>query len=304
MLENLAGDKAFLETLVQRIAVRNLSVFAVDTLASGLTTRQKPTEPNAESLAMLLANIAKSQHATTLLTLTLKPVPNLSTSPLAVTQLLDVFVKGAEGLYNNHANFDHLSYVFADLGAHASGRAYLTTAEAHDNDVVPLAKLAVFSEHARAVRRRGAAAALKNAAFDTAAHAALLDPHGPVNVLPYVLAPLMGGEDYGADGEGLPDEVQLLPPDKQREADVDIIKTHLETLLLFSSTRHGREVLRAKSVYAVVREVHLQVEDEDVREVCDRIVQVLMRGEPEDEGEGQQERIEEVDSDEEIVDVL
>jgi len=256
---------------------------------------------------MLLANISKSPHATTLLNLTLKPVPNLSTSSLAATQLLDAFVRGASGGYNARANFDHLSYVIADLGAHAAGRAYLVGTAQHGNDdgVVPLAKVAVFVEHGRAVRRRGAAAALKNAAFETAAHAALLDPHGAVNLLPYVLAPLMGGEEYGEEGDSLPDEVQLLPPDKQRETEVDIVKTHLETLLLLSSTRHGREVLRAKSVYAVVREVHLQVEDEDVREVCDRIVQVLMRGEPEEEGEGQEgSKIEEVDSDEEIVDVL
>ena len=259
---------------------------------------------------MLLANLSKSPHATALLTLTLAPIPPLSTSSLAATQLLDAFVRSASSGPNAGAHLDHLAYVFADLGAHAAGRAYLVgtaprSSDDDDDGVVPLAKVAVFSGHGRAVRRRGAAAALKNAAFETAAHAALLEPGGPVNLLPYVLAPLMGGEDYGEEGEDLPDEAQLLPPDKTRETEVDIVKTHLETLLLLASTRHGREVLRAKAVYAVVREVHLQVEDEDVREVCDRIVQVLMRGEPEEEGEGQGgRRVEEVDSDEEIVDVL
>lgn len=41
--------------------------------------------------------------------------------------------------------------------------------------------------------------------------------------------------------------------------------------------------MRNSGVYLVVRELHLGVEDEGVREGCDRLVQVLMRDE---EGEG------------------
>jgi hypothetical protein len=39
----------------------------------------------------------------------------LSTSPRAIDQLLDCFVKGAEGAFNKDADFDYLSYFFADL---------------------------------------------------------------------------------------------------------------------------------------------------------------------------------------------
>ena len=97
----------------------------------------------------------------------------------------------------------------------------------------------------------------------------------------------MGPEEYDDDDtEGMLDELQLLEPDKQRESDVEIMKTHLETLLLLSTNKEGREVLRQVKVYPIVRETHLHVEDEGVREACDRLVQILMRkeeGEEEDE---------------------
>jgi hypothetical protein len=37
--------------------------------------------------------------------------------------------------------------------------------------------------------------------------------------------------------------------------------------------------LREIKVYPIVRETHLHVEDEEVREACERLVQVLMRDE-------------------------
>lgn len=90
----------------------------------------------------------------------------------------------------------------------------------------------------------------------------------------------MGPEEYAdEDTEGMLDELQLLEPDKERESDPEIVKTHLETLLLLSTTREGRDVMRQIKVYPIVRECHLQVSDEGVRDACDRVVQVIMRKE-------------------------
>ena len=126
----------------------------------------------------------------------------------------------------------------------------------------------------------------------------------------------MGPEEYPPeDTDGMLDECQLLEPDKEREPDLEIMKTHLETLLLLSTTREGRDVLRRVKVYPIIRECHMQVENEDVREACDRLVQLLMRKE---EGEEEDEipppdvggRLvelgpdEEEDEDEKIVDIL
>jgi hypothetical protein len=173
-----------------------------------------------------------------------------------------------------------------------------------------LTKLVVFTEHSSDIRRRGVASTIKNVAFEVSFHDKLLssDPDAGVNILPYLLLPLMGSEEYAdEDTDGMLDEVQLLPPDKEREKHHDIMKTHLETLLLLTTTRGGRDVLRQVKVYPIVREVHLHVEDDEVRESVDRLVQVIMRDE---EGEGKElpaiedSKVTEIDSDEEIVDIL
>lgn len=74
----------------------------------------------------------------------------------------------------------------------------------------------------------------------------------------------------------MPDDLQLLPPDKERDPDSSIIVTHLESLLLLTTTHHGREYLRASKVYPIIRETHLALgqQDEGVETACDRIVQV------------------------------
>lgn len=126
----------------------------------------------------------------------------------------------------------------------------------------------------------------------------------------------MGPEEYSdEDTDGMLDELQLLEPDKEREADKEIMKTHLETLLLLSTSREGRDVMRAVKVYPIIRETHLHVEDEGVREACDRVVQVIMRKEedeeedevPGDAGAGGGRLIElkdDEDEDDKIVDIL
>jgi len=76
---------------------------------------QAEKEPNANEIAMLLANLAKSDDLLRILK-TQRQIPQaLSTSKFAIDQLMDCFVKGAEGSYNKEADFDYLSYFFADL---------------------------------------------------------------------------------------------------------------------------------------------------------------------------------------------
>jgi hypothetical protein len=281
---------------------------------------------------MLLANMAKDDSLQRVLELKRDVPKELSKSKWAMDQLMDCFVKGAEGAYNKKADFDYLSYFFADLAKFPKGREYLTTPQEHDSDIIPITKIQVFTDHASHIRRLGVASAIKNVAFHVPAHPLLLsnlspDPNLPppsigANLLPYLLLPLMGPEEYSdEDTEGMLDELQLLEPDKEREKDVEIMKTHLETLLLLSTTKESRDVLRKVQVYPIVRECHMHVEDEGVREACDRVVQIVMRKE-----EGEEEDIpngvggvgsaggdpgkmvalqnEEDDEDERIVDIL
>jgi hypothetical protein len=249
---------------------------------------------------MLLANMAKDDSLQRVLELKRSVPKELSSSTWAMDQLMDCFVKGAAGAYNKNADFDYLSYFFADLAKFPKAREYLTTPSAHDENIIPITKIQVFTDHASHIRRLGVASTIKNVAFLVPAHPVLLsnlnpDPTLPppsigANLLPYLLLPLMGPEEYSDDDtEGMLDELQLLEPDKEREKDLEIMKAHLETLLLLSTTRESREVLRKVKVYPIIRECHLHVEDDDVREACDRVVQILQRkeeGEEEDIPEG------------------
>ena len=216
---------------------------------------------------------------------------------------MDCFVKGAEGKLNRAADYDHLSYFFADMSKHVGGRKYFTTRQPYD-DVVPINKLTVFTEHRSRVRRKGVASTIKNVAFEVSSHPMLLSKL-EANLLPYLLLPLAGSEDFAEeDSVEMLADLQLLPPDKERESDHEIMVTHLETLLLLSTTREGRDLMREVKVYPIVRECHLHVEDDRVREACDRLVQVLLRDE---EGEGlpDQHEIEVIeDEDSRIIEVL
>ena len=78
--------------------------------------------------------------------------------------------------------------------------------------------------------------------------------------------------------DSLPEVCQYLGDEHVQEKDVKILKIHLETLFLLS-TRGGVEgarLVKESGTYAVIRELHLDVEDEGVRRGCERLVDVLM----------------------------
>ncbi|EGS21458.1 putative cytoplasm protein [Thermochaetoides thermophila DSM 1495] len=240
-----------------------------------------PEEPNADLLAMLLANLSKWDGLKGIVNRTQDPPARLQSDKLVLNQLLDLFVKGMDKSYNKNANFDYLSYVFADLSKHQEIREFFLKRQDYD-DVVPLNKIKVFTEHQSDIRRKGVASTIKNVAFDVPSHSAFLD-EDQINILPYILLPITGNEQYDEDETlaMLPD-LQFLPPDKQRDSDNSIIQTHIETLILLTTTREGRDLMRKVSVYPIIRETHLRVDDDGVREACERLVQVLMRDEAEE----------------------
>ena len=267
---------------------------------------QKPTEPNADLITMLLANLSKSSCLARIVSFESCAAPatlpcSKSQARKVVSQLVSLFVHGSERGYNAQAAFHHLSYFFADLTKHDEMRTFLLTAPSppEDESEAPLGYLKIFTEHPSPVRRRGVASVLKNAAFHVPSHASLVSPH-VLDILPYVLLPLADGtkDSYSdQESESLLPVLQLLPPDKQREPEADILLTHLDTLLLLCTTRRGRESLREAGAYYVVRETHRVVEHEGVGHVCERLVQVLMRDEApenvEDEEEHQQRELDE-----------
>jgi len=64
---------------------------------------------------MLLANLAKSDSFKRIIPLKRAVPKPMSESSSAMDQLMDCFVKGAEGKMNKAADFDYLAYFFADI---------------------------------------------------------------------------------------------------------------------------------------------------------------------------------------------
>lgn len=86
-----------------------------------------------------------------------------------------------------------------------------------------------------------------------------------MDVLPAILLPLAGPEEFDLDDqEKLPPALQFLPGDKKREPDAALRLVLVETLLLLCTTRRGRNIMRDRGVYEVIRAAHLVEKDERV----------------------------------------
>lgn len=296
ILANLCGDDTMRRLIVEDIEY-------VEFLANAII---KPTNINADLMCILLANLAKNDAITKIFDVKVALLEEQKTVFAlhnAMDCLMDCFVKGSDRTLNKYADYDYLSYFFADISRFEHGRTYFITEQAYDH-VVPISKLLVFTEkYDSKIRREGVASTIKNSLFDVDSHDKLVTDEN-INLLPYILLPITGPEELDEDDMfNLPDELQLLPPDKKRDPVESIICTHLESLLLLCTTKEMREHLREKSVYALVREIHKVADTEEITALCDRVVQMLMRDE--DTAEPQDEM--EVDSEEDddkIVEVL
>lgn len=253
---------------------------------------------------MLLANLAKWDGLERILSRTQKAPQALEPEGLVMNQLVDLFARGGDGSYNKDADYDYLAYFFADLAKHPDVRQYFLKPQKYDG-VIPLTKLKIFTEHKSDIRRKGVASTIKNLAFDVPSHPSFFNKK-KIHILPSILLPLIGDEEYDLEDKTpmLP-ELQMLPPDKQRESDPTIVQTHIETLMLFTTTREGRDHMRNIKVYPVVRETHLRIKTEGVRVACERLVQVLMLDDEVEEAPRVVEILEdeEEDEDEKVVEV-
>nr|XP_021402482.1 protein HGH1 homolog [Lonchura striata domestica] len=140
--------------------------------------------------------------------------------------------------------------------------------------------LALLRGPASAALRRGAAGALRNCCFQHENHERLLSPE--LDALPLLLLPLAGPEELPEEEmEQLPVDLQYLPPEHRPEEEPEIRKMLLETLMLLAATKAGREQLRRRGSYLVLRELHGRERDPAVLGACHNLIQVLIGEEPE-----------------------
>lgn len=119
-----------------------------------------------------------------------------------------------------------------------------------------------------------------------------------VDLLPKLLLPLAGPEEFDEeDNDKLPIDLQYLGEEKTREQDPDIRKMLLEALtqvLLLRpwvefikrlskcfkklcATKYGREYLRSKNTYVILRELHKWEKNDNVLAVLEHLVNIVIR---------------------------
>ncbi|XP_014270264.1 protein HGH1 homolog [Halyomorpha halys] len=172
---------------------------------------------------------------------------------------------------------DYLSQVFGNLAQSPDFQKYLMTAE--DGNLL-CSILPVICGGETVLQRRGVTSTLYNCLLNSENHPLLLDK--PFDILPYLLLPLAGPEEFDdKDVEKMPIELQYLEDSKVREKEPEIRKLLLESLLMLCATKHGRVYLRSKQTYLILREYHKWEKNSSILLACENVVDILIRTEDE-----------------------
>lgn len=177
-------------------------------------------------------------------------------------------------------NLHYLASLFSNLSQTSKFRSMIATSTTR-----LLPRLLPFISHETSIIRRGGIVGLlKNICFDSSLHEWLFNPE--VDVLPFILLPLAGPEEFDEEtNEKLPIELQFLDSEKKRESDADIRAMLLESLAQLCATRSGRNYLRDKCAYEILRELHKfeHTDEGDARALraCEDVVDILIKTEDE-----------------------
>ncbi|KAF4077796.1 hypothetical protein AMELA_G00211820 [Ameiurus melas] len=197
----------------------------------------------------------------------------LQEQPFGMAKIVEIFC--TEG-FNKKASLHYLGPLLSNLTQLPEARHFVL-----DKERCVIQRLLPYTQYEASVTRRGGVVGtLRNCCFDYTHHEWLLGD--AVDILPFLLLPLAGPEELSdEENEGLPVDLQYLPEDKTREEDPDIRRMLIETLLLLTATKAGRQIMMKKNVYPVMREFHKWEKDPRVISACEKLVQVLIGDEPE-----------------------
>ncbi|XP_010889861.1 protein HGH1 homolog [Esox lucius] len=192
---------------------------------------------------------------------------------ISLAQIVEIFCTED---YNKQASLHYLGPLLSNLTQLPETRQFIL-----DKDRCVVQRLLPYTQYeASTIRRGGVIGTLRNCCFDHVHHEWLLGE--AVDILPFLLLPLAGPEELSEEeNEGLPVDLQYLPEDKKREEDPDIRKMLIETLILLTATKVGRQILKTKNVYAIMREFHNWEKEPHVVAACEKLIQALIGDEPE-----------------------
>eukprot|EP01125_Pyxidicula_operculata_P002069 TRINITY_DN12022_c0_g1_i1.p1 TRINITY_DN12022_c0_g1~~TRINITY_DN12022_c0_g1_i1.p1 ORF type:complete len:382 (-),score=89.62 TRINITY_DN12022_c0_g1_i1:23-1168(-) len=118
-----------------------------------------------------------------------------------------------------------------------------------------------YLDHPNPVRKRGALGALRNIFFESEHHSKLLTD----SMITSLLWPIRGPEQLKSDEtENLPSKLKAVPSSKEREKDTEIKSMIIDCLLLLTSTKDGRDFLKKKDIYPIIREYDSVEENQEI----------------------------------------
>lgn len=170
--------------------------------------------------------------------------------------------------------YQYVANILANISQLEQGRDFLLK---HRSETTLIAELVPQLRSPNVVRRRGIAAAMRNLCFDTDNHFFLYDQLDVPTKMSYLLA---GPEPLDADDmAGMHPSLYRLGEKKRREQDKQVRLAAIDCLLLLCTTRNGRNDLRRKKVYPIVRNAHLVEPEEEVGDQIYKLVDFLIRDE-------------------------
>jgi hypothetical protein len=190
-------------------------------------------------------------------------------------KLFEAFIQSRK--YNPKASYDILSGVFADVSNTKEGRAFFL-----GNNFENLFKMISQTTSSQLMRRGGAIATVKNCLFESDQHAALLEYDDEEDRLLTGIFSFLVNPQSEFDEEELDQmilDIQLEHRHSPSESDASIRTLVLEAVVLLGTTRLGRDKMRAKNVYPILREWHKQEPEETLQELLEKAVELLIRDE-------------------------
>ncbi|XP_074641562.1 protein HGH1 homolog [Tubulanus polymorphus] len=189
-----------------------------------------------------------------------------------------------KGYNSKGESLDYLGCILANLTQIKETRKYIL-----DEERCVIQRILVFISFLDSkIRRRGAITLIKNCCFEIDYHEWLLSEK--VDILPYLLLPLAGGEEYDEDDmDRLPLDLQYLPPEKQREPELELRLLLIEAILKMCATKPARQFIKSKNTYVIVRDLDNWETDESIKKSIHDLIQILIGDEPSEEHSNLQE---------------
>jgi hypothetical protein len=183
--------------------------------------------------------------------------------------------------YNEFATLHFLAPFLSNLTQVKSIRRFVL-----DREQCVFQRLLPFLSYEKSVERRGGIiATIRNCCFDVDQHEWLLSDH--VDILPRLLLPLAGPEEFDEeDNEKLPEDLQYLPEEKTREPDPDLRTMLVETVFKLCTTKKCLNLVKGKNTYIIMRELHKWEENKKVDIAIQKLIDLLIGDEPEEENLG------------------